>query len=119
MGGAGGVGSNDRIALDRAGKSQGVFSGTLIWSADRNYCGGELVLTRSTYHLRVQQMSTADHVHQSSTNTTRAPANRPSAGNSTTLIERHKISSGYMRDAIIGLADGLTVPFALTAGLSS
>lgn len=48
MGGAGGAGSNDRIALDGAGKSQGVFSGALIWSADRNYCGGELVLTRST-----------------------------------------------------------------------
>ncbi|KAG8410870.1 Protein ccc1 [Metarhizium acridum] len=65
-------------------------------------------------------MSTADYVHQSSTNTTSALSNRPSANNSTTtLIERHKISSGYMRDAIIGLADGLTVPFALTAGLSS
>jgi hypothetical protein len=28
-------------------------------------------------------------------------------------------SSDFIRDAIIGFADGLTVPFALTAGLSS
>lgn len=34
-------------------------------------------------------------------------------------LERHTTQSGFIRDAIIGLADGLTVPFALTAGLSS
>ncbi|UPK90214.1 hypothetical protein LCI18_001149 [Fusarium solani-melongenae] len=34
-------------------------------------------------------------------------------------LERHTAQSGFIRDAIIGLADGLTVPFALTAGLSS
>ncbi|EXK35806.1 hypothetical protein FOXG_21604 [Fusarium oxysporum f. sp. lycopersici 4287] len=34
-------------------------------------------------------------------------------------LERHTTQSGLTRDAIIGLADGLTVPFALTAGLSS
>ena len=33
--------------------------------------------------------------------------------------ERHSMSSELIRDAIIGLSDGLTVPFALTAGLSS
>ncbi|EGU72750.1 hypothetical protein FOXB_16739 [Fusarium oxysporum f. sp. conglutinans Fo5176] len=34
-------------------------------------------------------------------------------------LERHTTQSDFIRDAIIGLADGLTVPFALTAGLSS
>jgi len=33
--------------------------------------------------------------------------------------ERHRLHSGVLRDFIIGFADGLTVPFALTAGLSS
>ncbi len=33
--------------------------------------------------------------------------------------ERHLISPEIVRDCIIGLSDGLTVPFALTAGLSS
>ncbi len=34
-------------------------------------------------------------------------------------IEKHTKNTGLVHDAIIGLADGLTVPFALTAGLSS
>jgi hypothetical protein len=34
-------------------------------------------------------------------------------------LERHTTRSGFIRDAIIGLADGLTVPFAVTASLSS
>jgi len=34
-------------------------------------------------------------------------------------FEQHTENNGFVRDAIIGLADGLTVPFALTAGLSS
>jgi len=33
--------------------------------------------------------------------------------------ERHSKYSQYLRDAIIGFSDGLTVPFALTAGLSA
>jgi hypothetical protein len=33
--------------------------------------------------------------------------------------EHHKSHSEVLRDAIIGFADGLTVPFALTAGLSA
>ena len=33
-------------------------------------------------------------------------------------IEKHFTSSDFIRDAIIGMADGLTVPFALAAGLS-
>ncbi|MCO5584412.1 hypothetical protein L7F22_038338 [Adiantum nelumboides] len=32
--------------------------------------------------------------------------------------QRGWVSSDVIRDAIIGLSDGLTVPFALTAGLS-
>ena len=32
--------------------------------------------------------------------------------------ERHKTNPGLVRDIIIGVSDGLTVPFALTAGLS-
>ena len=33
-------------------------------------------------------------------------------------IERHFTSSDVVRDIVIGMADGLTVPFALAAGLS-
>lgn len=33
-------------------------------------------------------------------------------------IERHFTSSDVVRDTVIGMADGLTVPFALAAGLS-
>jgi hypothetical protein len=33
--------------------------------------------------------------------------------------EHHRENGPVLRDAIIGFADGLTVPFALTAGLSS
>ena len=33
-------------------------------------------------------------------------------------IERHFTSSEVVRDVVIGMADGLTVPFALAAGLS-
>ena len=33
-------------------------------------------------------------------------------------IERHFTSSEVVRDIVIGMADGLTVPFALAAGLT-
>jgi len=33
--------------------------------------------------------------------------------------EKHNGNGDVVRDVIIGFADGLTVPFALTAGLSS
>lgn len=33
--------------------------------------------------------------------------------------EPHSKVGDFMRDAILGFADGLTVPFALTAGLSA
>src|SRR5438445_5990210 len=33
-------------------------------------------------------------------------------------IERHFTASAIVRDVVIGMADGLTVPFALAAGLS-
>ncbi len=34
-------------------------------------------------------------------------------------IEKHFTSSESVRDVVIGMADGLTVPFALAAGLSA
>ena len=33
-------------------------------------------------------------------------------------IERHFTSSAVVRDIVIGMSDGLTVPFALAAGLT-
>src|SRR6266513_1916717 len=33
-------------------------------------------------------------------------------------VERHFTASAIVRDVVIGMADGLTVPFALAAGLS-
>src|ERR1700716_2254978 len=33
-------------------------------------------------------------------------------------VEKHFTSSAFVRDIVIGMADGLTVPFALAAGLS-
>jgi hypothetical protein len=41
------------------------------------------------------------------------------ASSSSTHSENHNKIGDYMRDAILGFADGLTVPFALTAGLSA
>lgn len=35
-----------------------------------------------------------------------------------THVERHFTSSDFVRDVVIGMSDGLTVPFALAAGLS-
>jgi hypothetical protein len=34
-------------------------------------------------------------------------------------VEAHQAYGTFVRDIIIGFSDGLTVPFALTAGLSS
>jgi VIT1/CCC1 family predicted Fe2+/Mn2+ transporter len=34
-------------------------------------------------------------------------------------VERHFTGSASVRDVVIGMADGLTVPFALAAGLSA
>ena len=34
-------------------------------------------------------------------------------------VEKHFTSSETVRDVVIGMSDGLTVPFALAAGLSS
>ena len=34
------------------------------------------------------------------------------------MKEQHKKNTNLVRDIIIGMSDGLTVPFALTAGLS-
>jgi hypothetical protein len=36
----------------------------------------------------------------------------------TPYIERHSTASNTVRDIVIGMSDGLTVPFALAAGLS-
>ena len=36
----------------------------------------------------------------------------------TTHIEKHFTAGNFVRDVVIGMADGLTVPFALAAGLS-
>ena len=48
---------------------------------------------------------------------TEAPSERPIPSHAES--ERHSESGAVIRDAIIGFADGMTVPFALTAGLSS
>jgi hypothetical protein len=37
----------------------------------------------------------------------------------TAHTERHAPNNNLMRNFIVGFSDGLTVPFALTAGLSS
>jgi vacuolar iron transporter family protein len=47
-------------------------------------------------------------------NTTRSKSKREAVHN-----ENHNDYGDIIRDIIIGFADGLTVPFALTAGLSS
>ena len=33
-------------------------------------------------------------------------------------LETHFMATNFVRDVVIGMADGLTVPFALAAGLS-
>src|SRR3954453_23912033 len=42
----------------------------------------------------------------------------PTTTPETAHIERHFTASEFVRDVVIGMADGLTVPFALAAGLS-
>jgi len=44
---------------------------------------------------------------------------RPSISSKTSHSEEHSSNSEYLEAAVLGMADGLTVPFALTAGLSS
>ena len=42
----------------------------------------------------------------------------PSTSHRRPHVERHFLASAIVRDVVIGMADGLTVPFALAAGLS-
>jgi hypothetical protein len=44
---------------------------------------------------------------------------RSKSSRSPAHLEQHSAHNDIIRDIIIGFADGLTVPFALTAGLSS
>ena len=48
-----------------------------------------------------------------------AGISKPPVATACSYTERHHPVSELLRDIIIGFADGLTVPFALTAGLSS
>jgi hypothetical protein len=56
---------------------------------------------------------------------TTAPPEKPDSistaqtSTSTSHKEPHARVGDHMRDAVLGFADGLTVPFALTAGLSA
>jgi hypothetical protein len=58
--------------------------------------------------------SSAEPVSEKRPNVTRSKSKRQAAHN-----EKHNDYGDIIRDIIIGFADGLTVPFALTAGLSS
>jgi hypothetical protein len=49
----------------------------------------------------------------------KADLENPSLQGAQSHSEKHNGSGDVIRDVIIGFADGLTVPFALTAGLSS
>jgi hypothetical protein len=44
---------------------------------------------------------------------------QPSVASAGSHKEQHSSHSEYLESAVLGMADGLTVPFALTAGLSS
>jgi VIT family len=58
--------------------------------------------------------SSAGPVSEKWPNFTRSKSKREAVHN-----EKHNNYGDIIRDIIIGFADGLTVPFALTAGLSS
>src|SRR3954467_9789591 len=49
---------------------------------------------------------------------TTTPSGEARAMHETLHVERHFTSSEFVRDIVIGMSDGLTVPFALAAGLS-
>jgi|SRR5450432_2377384 vacuolar iron transporter family protein len=49
----------------------------------------------------------------------RSEVTRSDSGRGAAHGEKHTNHGDIVRDVIIGFADGLTVPFALTAGLSS
>jgi hypothetical protein len=51
--------------------------------------------------------------------TTDEEKGRPSITSAGSHPEKHASNSEYLESAVLGMADGLTVPFALTAGLSS
>lgn len=59
-------------------------------------------------------VSLSEPVSEKRSNVTRSKSKRQAAHN-----EKHNAYGDIIRDIIIGFADGLTVPFALTAGLSS
>src|SRR3954462_14958501 len=49
---------------------------------------------------------------------TPTPTGDARAMHETLHVERHFTASEFVRDIVIGMSDGLTVPFALAAGLS-
>lgn len=80
-----------------------------------------------TYHREKTPPVTPPRLTMASTNSTLAPeptAEQATPGkdfvhNGVLHEEKHNDHGEIVRDVIIGFADGLTVPFALTAGLSS
>ncbi len=80
-----------------------------------------------TYHEEKPLPVTPPRLTMASTNSTLAPepiAEQGKTGKDFVHIgilheEKHNDHDEIIRDIIIGFADGLTVPFALTAGLSS
>lgn len=63
--------------------------------------------------------SSTTNTNNTFTNTTTITATTTTTSSSSSHKERHTSHGDLVRDTIIGFADGLTVPFALTAGLSS
>jgi len=66
-------------------------------------------------------MASTSPIHPIPSNSTSLDSEKMSAPTPATSThkEHHSTHSDLVRDFIIGFADGLTVPFALTAGLSS
>lgn len=73
----------------------------------------------STTSFHKAARSTGDH-HSARRNSERSPLlHHNMASQDHSHKESHSGNSELIRDSIIGFADGITVPFALTAGLSS
>src|SRR5579872_4274945 len=88
-----------------------VAESAALWTGQRRGARRPTSAARCPARGLIQRNEPREHRRQCRTEGESVPA--------TPHIERHFTGSQTMRDVVIGMADGLTVPFALAAGLSA
>lgn len=71
------------------------------------------------YSLSSRDQCSTSIMSMSQTTIDEEKGDHPSIISKSSHTEKHSSNSEYLEAAVLGMADGLTVPFALTAGLSS